>query len=206
VSPLPARTRGHVTFGSFNNLAKISDPTLQAWAAILARVPGARLLIKGRGLAGPAARARLAERLGAHGIAPQRLELAPPTAGVDQHLSLYGQVDVALDTFPYNGTTTTCEALWMGVPVVTLAGTTHMGRVGSSILARLDAPELVARDRDEYVRLAAALAGDLEHLEGLRRSLRPRLLASSLMDGARLARALEGAYRESWRRLLRGRG
>jgi protein O-GlcNAc transferase len=199
--PLPARAAGHVTFGSFNNLAKVSDPTVALWSRVLDQVPGARLLIKARGLAGPEARARLHQRFAAHGIAADRLALAPATAGTPEHLALYGQVDIALDTFPYGGTTTTCEALWMGVPVVTLTGDTHMSRVGHSILARV-APEWVAHQPQHYLQLAAGLAGDLDRLESLRRELRPRLLASPLMDGRRLARALEAAYRQAWRAAL----
>ena len=126
----------------------------------------------------------------------------PPIAGLAGHLAAYGRLDIALDTFPYNGTTTTCEALWMGVPVVTLAGQTHMGRVGHSILARLDAAHLVARDGQDYLEIVSRLAGDLDRLESLRGALRPRLMGSPLMDPRRLARALEGAYRLAWLRTL----
>jgi predicted O-linked N-acetylglucosamine transferase (SPINDLY family) len=203
LQPLPARRNGHVTFGSFNNLAKLSDPALQLWAELLKRLPTARLLLKARGLAAPEVRARVEARFSAQGVSPERIELAPPTAGTAEHLALYGRVDVALDTFPYNGTTTTCEALWMGVPVITLSGSTHMGRVGHSVLARVGAADLVAPDHDQYLKLATTLAGDLGRLETLRRELRPRLLASPLTDGRRLARALESAYRLAWRRSLK---
>lgn len=202
VAPLPARASGHVTFGSFNNLAKISDAVIDLWARLLLRVPGARMLVKGRGLGAPQARARLEARFTARDVDPGRVDLAPPISGVADHLALYGSVDIALDTYPYNGTTTTCEALWMGVPVVTLAGKTHMSRVSHSILARVSADELVAFDGEGYLRIAAALATDLDRLEALRHQLRQRMLGSPLMDGRRLARALEGAYRLAWRRAL----
>ena len=206
VTPVPAQASGHVTFGSFNNLAKLSEPALDAWAVLLRAVPESRLLLKARGLVGPGARRRLHERFAARQVDPSRIELAPPTPTTALHLQLYGQVDVALDTFPYNGTTTTCEALWSGVPVVTIAGNRHMGRVGQSILHRLSLEDLVARDVADYVRIAAALAADRERLAALRRGLRERLGASPLMDGPRLARALEAAFRQAWQRAVERSG
>jgi protein O-GlcNAc transferase len=202
VAPLPAQASGRVTFGSFNNLAKLSDLALDAWAVLLAALPDARLQLKARGLAGPQARERVHQRFAARQVDPARIELAPPTPTTAAHLQLYGQVDIALDTFPYNGTTTTCEALWMGVPVVTVAGNRHMGRVGQSILRRLALDELVALDVAGYVRIAAALAADRERLAVLRGGLRERMGASPLMDGRRLARALEAAYRQGWQRAV----
>ena len=132
------------------------------------------------------------------GIATERFEMAGHVADLADHLSSYGRVDIALDTFPYHGTTTTCEALWMGVPVVTLAGKTHASRVGVSLLTNVGLPELIASDAAEYVAIAAAFAGDPSRLAALRTSLRARMAASPLMDGPRFARNVESAFRTIW--------
>src|SRR6185436_10653249 len=130
------------------------------------------------------ARARTAflARLQRHGIDAQRVTLRGRTPGLEDHLADYGQMDIALDTFPYNGTTTTCEALWMGVPVVTLRGDRHAGRVGASLLSQIGLPDLIANSVEEYVEIVVALASDPARLMDLRRSLRPRIAASPLCD------------------------
>jgi predicted O-linked N-acetylglucosamine transferase (SPINDLY family) len=115
------------------------------------------------------------------------------------HVAQYGQIDIALDTFPYHGTTTTCEALWMGIPVVTMAGAMHVSRVGVSLLSNVGAAELIARDADQYVKIAADLAADLPRLANMRATLRQRIENSALTDGRRLARDIEAAYRTMWR-------
>ena len=143
-------------------------------------------------------RAFVIETLGRHGIASDRLELLAHTRGYREHLDVYGQIDIALDPFPYNGTTTTCEALAMGVPVVTLAGRTHAGRVGVSLLNALGEPGWVAGSEQEYWRIAAELAADVRRLAEIRRNLRGRM-ASVLCDEARFTRRLENAYRTLWR-------
>src|SRR5262249_27391836 len=149
VTPPPAATPGApVTFGCFNNLGKISDELLSAWSRILRAVPASRLLLKGRGLGDAAVRAGYLERFTAQGIAPNLVELLERTTTADDHLAVYGRVDVALDTFPYNCTTTTCEALWMGVPVVSRRGDCHAARVGASLLIAAGHPEWIAETEE----------------------------------------------------------
>jgi predicted O-linked N-acetylglucosamine transferase (SPINDLY family) len=195
VAPTPARERGFVTFGSFNHPAKLADATVAAWSALLARVPDSRLLLKAKAFEDETARRHHMERFVAAGAAADRLDLVGHIDDPQGHLAAYGRIDLALDPFPYNGTTTTCEALWMGVPVVTLAGDRHAGRVGASLLHRAGLDELVAGNRDEYVSLAAALAMDIDRIAALRAGMRDRLSRSPLLDGARFARAVEAAFR-----------
>jgi predicted O-linked N-acetylglucosamine transferase (SPINDLY family) len=144
-------------------------------------------------------RDRVGELLARQGVARERLTFVDflPAA---QYFQVYQQIDVALDPFPYGGGTTTCDALWMGVPVVSLAGPTAVGRGGLSILSNVGLPELVARDQEQYVEIAARLAADLPRLTDLRRTLRDRMQSSPLMDAPRFARHVEAAYREMWRR------
>ena len=202
--PEPARTAGPLTFGSFNNLNKLSEPTLALWATLLRRLPEARLLLKSRQLADAAVARTLRQTFEGHGVAPERLELLAWTAGPEAHLETYRRVDVALDPFPYNGTTTTCEALWMGVPVVTLLGDRHAARMGASLLGRLGLVDLIAADEAAYLDIAAALAADSGRLARLRAELRPRMAASPLCDAPGLARRIETAYRVMWRRWCAG--
>ncbi|MBI1398122.1 MAG: tetratricopeptide repeat protein [Betaproteobacteria bacterium] len=191
----PREARGYVTFGSFSNFAKVSDTTLRMWADVLARVPAARLLLKSRGLDEPSLGSRLRERFAALGGDAARLDLEGFSGGLSEHLARYGDVDIALDTYPYHGTTTTCEALWMGVPVVTLAGRSHVSRVGASLLASVGHAEWVASSAEEYVRIATALAtGALELPVGSR--LREQMRRSRLCDGDRFTRALESGIRQ----------
>ncbi len=199
VAPPPSASGGAITFGSFNALPKLSPQTIRAWAGIMGRVPGSRLVLKATALEGAWARDRLLERLAEAGIARERVELLRPTSTTAEHLGLYAKIDIALDPFPYNGTTTTCEALWMGVPVVALSGDRHAGRVGVSLLNAIGSPELVGRTIDEYARIAVELASDPLRLAGLRRELRPRMAASVLCDGAAYARRFEAALRGAWR-------
>lgn len=199
-APPPCLERGHITFGSFNNCIKLSAPVMALWARVLDAVPGSRLLVKSTQFSAPLFKDKYAKRFADAGVDPDRLELVgriPDTAG---HLGAYARVDIALDPFPYNGTTTTCEALFMGVPTVTLAGDRHAARVGVSLLTAAGMPELIARSPDEYVELARRLASDPAGLAGLRREIRPRLLGSPLCDGPGYARRLEEAYRAMWRR------
>ncbi len=172
------------TFGSFNHLAKINATTLKLWSAVLAAVPGSRLLLKSMGLDIPATRQALILRLRAAGIAEEQVELLGPTRGVAAHLALYAQVDVTLDPFPYHGTTTTCEALWMGRPVVTLAGDRHASRVGVSLLTAVGHPEWIAETESDYVRIAAGLAADRAALAAQCHVLRDTMRSSVLMDHA----------------------
>ncbi|MGD1277623.1 MAG: tetratricopeptide repeat protein [Tepidisphaeraceae bacterium] len=200
VGPLPAKSAGHLTFGSFNNLTKMLDSTLQCWAEILRRVPQSRLVLKCPALLEAVTAARLRQRFAALGIEPARLDLRGLTPSKRQHLLAYHKIDVALDSFPYNGTTTTCEALWMGLPVVTHSGATHAGRVGASLLSTLGLNDLIAQSPQQYVQIAERLAGDWDALAALRAGLRDRMRQSPLMDAAPFAREVEAAYRQMWRR------
>ena len=168
----PSLVRGVVTFGSFNNPVKLSGRTISVWADILAAVPNSRLLLKGRPFADPGACTMLEARFATRGIEASRLILKSYIAG--GHLGAYGEVDVALDPFPYNGTTTTCEALWMGVPVVALRGDRHAGRVGASLLTHVGLEVLIAESAHGYIELAAGLGGDPDRLSELRKGLRRR--------------------------------
>ncbi len=197
----PAVRAGHVTFGSMNNLAKVSAATIAVWAGILRTLPTARLLMTN--LPEGSTRQRLIERFAAHGIEAGRLRLQGRLAEAEFGRALQ-QIDIALDTFPYNGTTTTCEALWMGVPVVSLmGGNTPVSRSGYVLLKALDLEELLASDTTGYVSIATALAGDLPRLEALRRGLRARITASPLRDEAGLTHDIEAAYRDIWQRWCR---
>ena len=204
VVPPPVLRRDFVTFGSFNNGMKLSQPAIRLWGRILAAVPNSRLLLKGFGLAPGRGEERIRGWLAEAGIGPERIRIEPHIPQRKGHLQLYGEMDIALDPFPYNGTTTTCEALWMGVPVLSLKGDRHAGRVGASILHRLGLDELVARDEDELLAKAVTLAGDIPRLTALREGMRQRLATSPLADARRLARDLEAAYREMWRRHCAG--
>ncbi len=196
VSPPPAARDGRITFGSFNNPGKVNPDVIAAWARILAAVPGSRLVLKGQLLAHGPARARLGAAFAAAGVEPGRLELRPWVTGGQHPLAAYGDIDIALDTFPYNGTTTTFEALWMGVPVVTVRGARHAARVGASILAQLGRPEWIAPDTDACVTLARNLAADPAALAAHRRTLRDELARSGLCDAVAFARRLEAVYRD----------
>ena len=199
VSPLPAMEKGYVTFGSFNNLSKISPSVISLWVKLLQEVPGSRLFVKNPSLTDTATRERYYGLLEKQGATRDRVELQGRTATQAEHLALYSRLDIALDTFPYNGTTTTCEAIWMGVPVITLAGQRHAGRVGVSILSNAGFGEWIARTPEQYITLAAGLAADVKKLAALRANLRQRMSDSPLCDGQVFARKVETAYREIWR-------
>ncbi|HVA13784.1 MAG TPA: tetratricopeptide repeat protein, partial [Stellaceae bacterium] len=192
VAPLPALARGAITFGSFNNSLKLTPATLRCWAAILAALPEARLVLKAAYLADPGVRGSFHRQFAAFGIAADRVELRPQLADLGTHLTAYGEIDIALDPLIYNGTTTTCEALWMGVPVVSLIGNRHAARVGFDLLSRIGLTELAAPDVDAYVALAVSLAQNLPRLQRLRRELRDRMRRSPLCDPPGFARQFEG--------------
>ena len=198
VKPSPERRNGFVTFGSFNNFAKLSPTVIGLWAKILAAVPSSRLLIKTQGLQDPGLRALFVSLLERAGVDRERVSILSPTESHREHMDAYAQMDISLDTFPYHGTTTTLDALWMGVPVVTLAGDRHASRVGLSILAAVGLTELVAHSADEYVAIAVGLAGEPAKLEDLRRGLRVRLAESALTNGKAFTADLEQAYRDMW--------
>jgi len=196
VGPLPAARNGTVTFGSLNQFGKVHEELLRSWATLLERVPRARLLIVcPEGQAQDRTRALFAK----HGITPDRLELVPPCPWAD-YTCLFGRIDIALDAFPWNGMTTTCHALWMGVPTVTRAGTSAASRGGSSPLQTVGLSEWIGQSEEEYIHIAAERAADLPRLSDLRATLRARMQASPLMDAPRFARNIEAAYRTMWRR------
>lgn len=198
VSAPPVLARGHITFGCFNNPAKITATVLGWWARILHAVPGSRLCLKGSGLADLVQQKRFSDGFAAAGVSPDRIEYLERTAGTAAHLACYHGIDVALDTSPYNGTTTTCEALWMGVPVVALLGDRHMARVSASLLAACGHPGWAVRDGEAYVACAIALARDPARLAVLRAGLRADLRASALLDHAGQARRFGDALRTCW--------
>lgn len=197
--PLGARP---ITFASFNAVPKINDAVLTLWARVLTAVSGSRLLLKAVQFGDAPTRQRSTDRLAALGVSPERVEILPPTpgsaAGLLAHLNLYARADIALDTFAYGGTTTTCEAAFMGVPTITLAGDRHASRVGATLNAALGLPDLVAPIPDAYLAAATALAADPARLTTLHQTLRDRLLSGPLGDGRRLAVAFEAALRALW--------
>ncbi len=202
VAPLPLAARGTPTFGSFNNLPKVTARTLDLWAAALRAVPASRMVVKARGLDEPELRARLLDGFASRGVAASRIEPVGFVGAIQDHIARYAEIDVALDTTPYNGTTTTCEALWMGVPVVTLEGDRHAARVGASLLGHLGAGAWVVRDPGAFAAVAAGLVADAARLAAIRSGLRARMAGSALCDGIRLARGLEALYRRLWQRVV----
>lgn len=197
----PWRRAGVFTFASFNNLAKLNESTLDLWAAVLRAVPAARLMLKWRGLTTAGVSRRVLDAFAARGVAADRLVLRPPT--VDAYED-YRLVDLALDPVFTNGGTTTCDALWMGVPVLSLAGEAPISRWGASLLPAVGLGELVVDDPRAYLALAVRAAGDPAFLDGLRAGLRDRMRASPLMDEAGYTRAVEAGYRQAWRRWCAG--
>jgi len=198
VAPAPALKNGFVTFGSFNGASKLSDLVLDLWAQILASVPGSRLLLKAKGLSDTICRQRIVTALHRRNVNEDRLTVLGHVPTARKHFELYGQLDLALDSFPYHGTTTTCEAMWMGVPVITLVGSTHVARVGASVLNVLDLRHLIACDAAQYVHIAKELASDASKLDELRQSMRQRMVNSPLTDSSVFAKRLEFAYRQMW--------
>jgi len=195
VNPLPALQNGFITFGCLNNFCKLNDAVLELWAAILRRLPKSRLI-----LLGPlgSARQRTEEKLQREQISPERIEWVSRLPR-SQYLQTYRRIDLGLDTFPYNGHTTSLDSFWMGVPVVTLVGQTVVGRAGLSQLSNLGLTELIAETPRQYVEIVAALSSDLIRLSNLRQTLRRRMLDSPLCDREQFARGIEAAFRQMWR-------
>jgi len=199
VTPQPSDEAGFITFGSFNNLAKINIRVIKLWSDIMRSVPNARLLLKNHSLTDQSVRENYYGMFGEQGVPRDRLDLTGHTSSREAHLAHYGRVDIALDTFPYNGTTTTCEALWMGVPVISLSGKHHAGRIGFSLLTALKLDELVAHIPTDYVTRATALASNRQKLAHMRTTLRERMQASPLCEMQEFARTVETTYRDMWR-------
>jgi hypothetical protein len=202
VSRLPALAAGVVTFGSFNQPAKVNDDVIALWARVMTVVPGSRLLMAP--MPAGEARERFRRLFAANGIDSARLDFESRVSPVE-YQALRGNVDIALDPFPVNGGSTTCETLWMGVPLVTLTGDRFVARAGTSLLNTLGLTECIANTQAEYVAIAQRLAGDPARLGALRASLRERMRGSRLMDGARFTRNLEALYRQAWRDWCRPR-
>jgi protein O-GlcNAc transferase len=198
VGPLPSEQKGYVTFGSFNSLAKVNLETIALWSQTLKAVSNSRLLLKNRQLSDPEIYRQYSEAFKAEGIAEERIDLLGAIPGLEAHLNYYNHVDISLDTFPYNGATTTLEALWMGVPVVTLFGGRTASRYGLSFVDALGLRELATDDPERFAVIAADLASNLPKLAQLRSELRERMQHSPLCDEANFARALESAYRQMW--------
>ena len=197
-APEPSREPGPPSFCSFNSLFKFGPRTLDLFAQVLRAAPDARLILKNQLLDPPFRRARLADAFASRGIDPARLEILGKIPGVSGHLGAYARADIALDTFPYNGTTTTCEALWMGVPVVSLKGTTHASRVGASLLAAAGRPDLVCASDDAFVARAVEALSAARASTNSRSALRAAVAASPLCDGSGHARAVERALESLW--------
>jgi predicted O-linked N-acetylglucosamine transferase (SPINDLY family)/predicted SAM-dependent methyltransferase len=204
VGPSPCIAGGHVSFGSFNNHAKLSDECLALWSEVLRANPDSRLVIKSIFGEGSEVRDVLLARLGQSGADLARIEIQPPHSSTGEHLAAYHDIDIALDPFPYNGTTTTCEALWMGVPVISLVGDRHAARVGASLLRAAGLDELLADSPESYIRIATELARNTERLATLRASMRERMAGSALMDRRAMGRELGAAFHEMWQRHCAG--
>lgn len=199
VQPVPSVNNGYVTFGAFHNRAKMSDEALNIWSSVLREVSGSRLLVKSKSFFDSTVREAFEKKCVGFGMELDRVETRSWTLETGDHFADFADIDVALDATPYNGTTTTCEALWMGVPVVTLLGDRPAGRVSASLLKQIKHPEWIAEDDDGYVRIAQELAADQSRLVKIRNTLRSDLLKSSLGDANKFARSVEDAYRSLWR-------
>lgn len=200
IEPLPVDRSGVFTFGSFNNPARIYQDVIEIWAAVLKAVPGSRLLFKYKNLFGqPSLTTRMRESFSACGVEPERLIFKGTLDTHKEHLALYNQVDIALDSFPMSGNTTTFQALWMGVPVVSLVGETFISRTSGSLLRHVGLTDLAVESPVAYVACVEKLTRDLPQLRDLRKNLQQTVATSLMCDGAAYARSLEDAYREMWR-------
>jgi predicted O-linked N-acetylglucosamine transferase (SPINDLY family) len=179
-------------------LAKVNEKVIALWSRLLNELPTSRLILRSRGLDDSQVADEVVSRFEKHGIARERIE----TLGrikLPKYLETFQRIDIELDPFPYSAHTTTCHALWMGVPVITLSGETTVSRVSASLLKAIGLPELIATSADEYISIVKSLGGDLERLETLRAGLRQRMLDSPLLDGPQFTKNLESAYRNIWR-------
>ena len=198
---LPQKSNGYITFGSFNNLSKVTPEVIQVWSKILHAIPTSRLILKNSML--NHGKKQLLELFKQEGIAEDRIKLHETLASMEEHLKLYSAIDIGLDPFPFNGATTTCEALWMGVPVITLLGDRHVGRVGASILTNVGLTDFIAQDIDGYVELAIKMASNIEYLQDIRQGLRKKMESSPLCNGKSFACDIENAYQDMWNKYLK---
>ena len=206
VSPPPCLRNGFITFGSFNQSRKITQRTAEHWLAVLQAVPGSRLLLKSRNLGEPTEQQRVRELFEGLGLASERLTLQGHSPTVEQHLAAYSQLDIALDTYPYTGCTTSADALWMGVPVLTVAGSSMVSRQAAAVLTAVGCSDWICGDANELVAKAQQLARDPQALAAQRAAQRQQVSASPLLDHADLARATERAFRQWWHRWLEREG
>jgi len=197
VNNLPALLTGNITFGSFNNFRKVRPEVFTLWAKVLNVIPGSRLIMKGKNFFDKSTCQYAINMFIQRGIAPERITLLSSDPS-PKHLESYNQVDIGLDTFPFNGAATTCEAMWMGVPVITLAGAAYHSRTGISLLSNVGLPELVAKTSDEYVSIAVNLAKDLQRLRSIRERLRDMIKYSPLCDAKKFTLSLEMCYSKMW--------
>ena len=195
-SELPFKRQGHITFGSFNNLTKVTPEVIKVWSDILHAVPESRLILKAAQLKYNTS--HYLDCFKQAGITEDRIELKGRMPNTQAHLELYNAIDIGLDPFPFNGATTTCESLWMGVPVITLSGNLHVGRVGASILTNVGLTDFIAQDIEGYIELAVEMAANTSYLEEIRKGLRERIQGASLCDGRSFATDVESAYQEMW--------
>jgi predicted O-linked N-acetylglucosamine transferase (SPINDLY family) len=196
ISDLPMLSKGYITFGSFNYLGKINDCVIQLWAILLKQIPDARLVLKSRPFHDSQICKRFWEKFASKGISENRLDLRGSTPGLNRHLSNYHDIDIALDPFPYNGTTTTCEALWMGVPVLTITGKNHSERVGTALMQSIGLKDWIAADDIQFLNKACLLARQPHLLSRLRHQLRTIMKISDLCNGAQHAQKLESVYKK----------
>ncbi|CAN2042389.1 protein O-GlcNAc transferase [Candidatus Magnetomoraceae bacterium gMMP-15] len=201
VSSLPALKNGHISFGAFHNFAKCIY-IIDLWISILKKIPDSHLIIQSKPFGDKEMRLRVLERFLQNGIEKDRIEIAAFTPFSD-YLRLHNHVDIILDTFPWNGHTTSCHALWMGVPVITLAGNRHAARLGLSLLSSVGFTEWIARTEDEYVQKAVHLASDFEKLAKIRQNLRQIFISSVVCNGKKFTQALENIYRRMWKKFLK---
>jgi predicted O-linked N-acetylglucosamine transferase (SPINDLY family) len=199
LAPLPALLTRHLTFGCFNHLSKMTDEVVSLWARVLDSVQGSRLLLKSPPLESAAIRQTVLSRFAVHGIEPARIDMEGLSSRYD-YLASYGRIDIALDPFPYPGGTTTAESLWMGVPVLTLAGQSFLGRQGAGLMVNAGLPDWVARSEEEYLQIAVKKSADLQALSALRQRLRMQLGSSALLDAERFAQHFSEALRGMWQR------
>lgn len=197
---IPYDRNGYITFGSFNNYVKVTHEVIEVWAKILNEVSTSKLILKSSQLADKDTRGRCIKLFKKYGVSKERLNLVSMLPNPADHLSYYGEMDIALDPFPYNGTTTTCEALWMGVPTITLSGNVHASRVGESILTRVGLTSYVSRSKEDYVRLAKEKSAALDELRQYRQELREYMLNSSLCNHKEFAKQIEVSYQYMWDR------
>jgi predicted O-linked N-acetylglucosamine transferase (SPINDLY family) len=201
VSSLPAEKNGFITLGSFNNLAKVNQTVIQTWAKILCQMPDAKLLLKARPLSDKKTQDYIINKFVSNGAKKDQIQCMGFLDSIQSHFEAYHYVDLALDPFPYNGTTTTCDALWMGVPVVTKCDITHAGRVGSSILTHVGLNDFISNSTEAYIAKTVSICNNISLLKNMRKHIRTIFQNSPLMDGKRFTEKLEQTYQQIWQQL-----